>query len=145
MYRRPPRSTRTDTLVPYTPRFRSHQVGHDLVEVRVGQHDAVVLGPAHALHALAVRGAARVDLLGDVGGADEAHRLDQRMGEDRFDHVLAAVPNVEHALGQAGLEPPLRPPHGPRWTPPGGLEDEGVAPGSSGAATPPRGRPRARE
>src|SRR3546814_5344239 len=28
MIRRPPRSTRTDTLVPYTTLFRSHRVGH---------------------------------------------------------------------------------------------------------------------
>src|SRR3546814_6200232 len=32
MIRRPPRSTRTDTLFPYTPLFRSH--GHAHVEVR---------------------------------------------------------------------------------------------------------------
>src|SRR3546814_7121771 len=30
MIRRPPRSTRTDTLVPYTTLFRSHQLGVDL-------------------------------------------------------------------------------------------------------------------
>src|SRR3546814_2328929 len=34
MIRRPPRSTRTDTLFPYTTRFRSH--GHGLQLLRVG-------------------------------------------------------------------------------------------------------------
>src|SRR3546814_6790403 len=35
MIRRPPRSTRTDTLFPYTTLFRSVGGGGDLVEVRV--------------------------------------------------------------------------------------------------------------
>src|SRR3546814_8209925 len=30
MIRRPPRSTRTDTLFPYTTLFRSHRLSHDL-------------------------------------------------------------------------------------------------------------------
>src|SRR3546814_13640923 len=37
MLRRPPRSTRTDTLVPYTTRFRSpgllEQLAHDVIEL----------------------------------------------------------------------------------------------------------------
>jgi hypothetical protein len=37
------------------------------VEVGVGHDDAVVLGAAHGLDALPVRGAARIDVLGDVG------------------------------------------------------------------------------
>src|SRR3546814_1400008 len=52
MIRRPPRSTRTDTLFPYTTLFRS---GGDLV---LGQRGAVaqvgqglVAGPAHVVHA----------------------------------------------------------------------------------------------
>src|SRR3546814_5582396 len=55
MIRRPPRSTRTDTLFPYTTLFRSHQIGevdhdereeqrrrreHDLARLRVGQDRA---------------------------------------------------------------------------------------------------------
>src|SRR3546814_8386721 len=35
MIRRPPRSTRTDTLVPYTTLFRS---GHDLFQRHAGSH-----------------------------------------------------------------------------------------------------------
>src|SRR3546814_11269823 len=56
MIRRPPRSTRTDTLVPYTTLFRSHQLHvHEgrfarLVEVLVGLHRVVPLG-----HLLAAR------------------------------------------------------------------------------------------
>ena len=36
---------------------RADEVLHDLVQVGVGHDDAVVLGAAHRLHALAVRGA----------------------------------------------------------------------------------------
>src|SRR3546814_17301565 len=51
MIRRPPRSTRTDTLFPYTTLFRSHDVrplGQHLVDVPVGGHhhcDGVVDEP----------------------------------------------------------------------------------------------------
>ena len=42
------------------------------VQVGVGQDHHVVLGAAQGLHALAVRGAGGVDVLGDRGRADEA-------------------------------------------------------------------------
>src|SRR3546814_19838900 len=42
MLRRPPRSTRTDTLLPYTTLFRSVAVQGDLLEV-LGVHEGVVL------------------------------------------------------------------------------------------------------
>src|SRR3546814_17042818 len=60
MRRRPPRSTRTDTLFPYTTLFRS------LVPAAVGEHDAFGLPGQHAfdrrlqLRALARDGAAHV-------------------------------------------------------------------------------------
>ena len=79
------------------------QIVDDLVEVGVGHDDAVVLGAAEGLHALPVRGAARVDVLGDVGRADEADRVDVGMVEDGVDHFLVAVDDVEDAVGQAGL------------------------------------------
>ena len=46
---------------------RAGEVVDDLVEVGVGHDDAVVLGPAERLDALSVGGAARVDILRDVG------------------------------------------------------------------------------
>ena len=55
------------------------RIGH-LLEVGVGQHHHVVLGAAQRLHPLAVRGAGRVDVLGDRGRADEADRGDVRDG-----------------------------------------------------------------
>ena len=39
----------------------------------------------------------RIDVVGDVGGADEAHRLDVRVVEDRVDRLLVAVDDVQHA------------------------------------------------
>src|SRR3546814_9269553 len=36
MIRRPPRSTRTDTLFPYTPRFRSRVIRDELARARPG-------------------------------------------------------------------------------------------------------------
>src|SRR3546814_4443187 len=41
MIRRPPRSTRTDTLFPYTTLFRSHEATRDVVVGRVGVHRVV--------------------------------------------------------------------------------------------------------
>ena len=79
------------------------EVVDDLVEVGVGHDDAVVLGAAERLHALPVGGAAAVDILGDVGRSDEADRLDVRMVEDRVDHFLVAVDDVEDAVGKAGF------------------------------------------
>jgi hypothetical protein len=77
------------------------EVVDHLVEVGVGHDDAVVLGAAERLHALPVRGAAAVDVLRDVGRADEADRLDVGIVEDRVDHLLVAVDDVEDAVGQA--------------------------------------------
>src|SRR3546814_14607223 len=56
MIRRPPRSTRTDTLLPYTTLFRSHVVvrqraGHAMLQQRVSMchaaRDVVVMATAH--------------------------------------------------------------------------------------------------
>src|SRR3546814_20134048 len=49
MIRRPPRSTRTDTLFPYTTLFRSLRLleGHDVgIEFRENPHDAQRVSPA---------------------------------------------------------------------------------------------------
>ena len=71
--------------------------------IGVGHDHRVVLRAAQRLHALAVRGAGRVDVLRDRRRADEAHRLHVRMREQRVDRLLVAVDHVEHAVGQAGF------------------------------------------
>src|SRR3546814_12701 len=65
MIRRPPRSTRTDTLFPYTTLFRSrlpdlsalprHRPDRRLRADVIGHDDAVADGDIHALQAAAVR------------------------------------------------------------------------------------------
>src|SRR3546814_11800793 len=56
MIRRPPRSTRTDTLFPYTPFFRSYPVLGASFQRRAGvaRHDAVAWGFARAADRLGV-------------------------------------------------------------------------------------------
>src|SRR3546814_20861210 len=87
MIRRPPRSTRTDTLFPYTTLFRSLEVGEVLAveqpgwDVAESGAEAVQLACREALHEVG----RRVDeelpsfevALGVAlgGGADELHRL----------------------------------------------------------------------
>src|SRR3546814_16097196 len=46
MIRRPPRSTRTDTLFPYTTLFRSGNVNTRLAKLDAGDYDAIVLACA---------------------------------------------------------------------------------------------------
>src|SRR3546814_6039401 len=74
MERRPPRSTRTDTLFPYTTLFRSHQHHHDLLAQR--QLDAEELGQEDHRHALEQRGAVLVG-----GGADGQHEARHPPGQ----------------------------------------------------------------
>src|SRR3546814_5499328 len=66
MIRRPPRSTRTDTLFPDTTLFRSHEPAHRL-EAQLGQ---LVLGDHQA-------GGRGVVLLAGVAGGDHAVLLDR--------------------------------------------------------------------
>ena len=63
----------------------------------------MVLRTAERLHALPVGRAVRVDVARDRGRADEAHRADVRVLEDRVDRHLVALDDVEHAVGQAGV------------------------------------------
>src|SRR3546814_14467371 len=70
MIRRPPRSTRTDTLFPYTTLFRSQRavgdhaqhhgvLGVDVAAEGAGQHDLVDLLDAEAVHQQADAGIER--------------------------------------------------------------------------------------
>src|SRR3546814_3814881 len=87
------------------------QVVHHLVEVGVGHDDAVILGPAHRLYPLAVRDAAVVDIMRNVRRADEADRADVGMVENRVDHFLVAVDDLQNAFGKAGLQHQFAQPH----------------------------------
>jgi hypothetical protein len=84
--------------------------------------------PPSARHALEVRAAA-VDDLRHLRRADEADRLDVRVVADRFDRLLAAVHDVQHAVGQAGFAQQLGDAAGAERHQLGRLEDHAVAEG----------------
>ena len=81
----------------------AHQGADRVVDVGIGHDDRVILRAAQCLHAFAVVGAGRVDVLGDRRGADEADRLHARVIEQRVDGFLVAIDQVEHAVREAGL------------------------------------------
>ncbi len=109
-----------------------------LVEVGVGHYDAVVLGPAHGLDPLPVRRAGGIDVGGDIGGADEAHRRDSGVRQDGVHRRLVAVHHIEDSRGRPGLQHQLAQPHRDRWVLLRGLEHEGVAAGDGHAEHPHR-------
>ncbi len=74
-----------------------------LVEIGIRHHHQVVLGAAQGLHALAVLGPFRIDVLGDRRRADERQRLDVWMREQRVHGFLVALHDIEHAIGQSRL------------------------------------------
>src|SRR3546814_13456273 len=82
MIRRPPRSTRTDTLFPYTTLFRSVVV--DPVNVQQLLDDARVVGAVAAPHPPVVAGGAV--------GALEHHDEPADLHEEAVDRVQAALP-----------------------------------------------------
>src|SRR3546814_17426404 len=79
MIRRPPRSTRTDTLFPYTTLFRSLQVQLDAALIAVQRQEAAAIGTLEAephRGARLVAHAGRLDL-DDIG----AHVAQQHAAE----------------------------------------------------------------
>src|SRR5690625_4529128 len=83
-------------------RTGGHLCGGEL-DVGIGHDHGVVVGSAQGLDALAGRGGGGVDVLGDGGGADEGDRGDALVGAQGIDHGLAAVDDLEDAVGQSGL------------------------------------------
>src|SRR3546814_10778543 len=120
MIRRPPRSTRTDTLFPYTTLFRSRQIEARAV---AGEHD--VFRAHRDVEAILVTERERVAVNGDdaIGLADvddrefapfeermagggrrlglfgQTHR--PRLDRDAADHETIGMGVVEHALAGA--------------------------------------------
>src|SRR3546814_3164712 len=92
MIRRPPRSTRTDTLFPYTTLFRSQQAGH-LAGTAVDQPEyRLVAGLSRALEN---REVVLVELLaGLVDGVKSDQRileLGRRLAHDRLAVAIDAI------------------------------------------------------
>src|SRR3546814_5308886 len=100
MIRRPPRSTRTDTLFPYTTLFRSEP--DLLAQLHPGERD--LAGQLTLLRDLA-------EALGCVGARDR-HELDVVGGGEQLLHrgadlgILDSLVRLEHdGAGRAGAEP----------------------------------------
>ena len=87
----------------------------------------MVLGAAEGLHPLAGGGGRLVDVPRHGRGAHEAHRVDQRVGEQRVDHLAVALQHREDPRGQPGLREHLGEEQRRAGVALGGLEDEGVA------------------
>src|SRR3546814_20225005 len=95
MIRRPPRSTRTDTLFPYTTLFRSPDEIVNPVVARVEIIDADVHHLQDVFFII-------LALIGDAQAF--AHAAAHAIGDDdpaRTDRLLAAVGKAEHALDAA--------------------------------------------
>src|SRR3546814_6099908 len=103
MIRRPPRSTRTDTLFPYTTLFRS--------PVPLGAHAAVRQYLRHRVlrggrHFAFVRGAERADIVHRMEIADVLERVGDRFDEVVFadDHGIHVQPFALFGDSGASLE-----------------------------------------
>src|SRR3546814_12776280 len=84
MIRRPPRSTRTDTLFPYTTLFRSVAAEHMRLVVRGVEHERTVLVDAR-ISVIADGAAGEVDEFLQVGLLLADRRGDRRHFEAAFD------------------------------------------------------------
>src|SRR3546814_13608569 len=99
MIRRPPRSTRTDTLFPYTTLFRSVQ-RHRVARVGVAVDRVQADHLAREMEAQHVLAAVAVDDVGlDRAGADRGARPER---VPYADHVLARAPRAHL------LDPPVK-------------------------------------
>src|SRR3546814_17312695 len=83
MIRRPPRSTRTDTLFPYTTLFRSrHRVAVDLLALSIPDRDGRRVAVAHQVDAVA----------GELEGVIDAHlALRRLLSRQLRRHVRAEI------------------------------------------------------
>src|SRR3546814_4130917 len=86
MIRRPPRSTRTDTLFPYTTLFRSQPVGIDQQGLVEGVCDQISGGQWHQRQMVQLRGLSQAigrrflcDVGNDVCHPEDGVRLDDRL------------------------------------------------------------------
>src|SRR3546814_3435510 len=89
MIRRPPRTTRTDTLFPYTTLFRSDR-GGDAREA--GQHDEAHrrVGGAQRLDAGEARGMAELEVDHRIVGPPAGEQRLERVGAGRDAHLIIA-------------------------------------------------------
>jgi hypothetical protein len=99
------------------------------VEVGIGHHHHVVLGPAQGLHALAVGDALGLDVFRDRRRADEGYRLHIGVFQQGIHRFLVALHHVKGARWQSGPVQQFRGEQRRRRIALRGLEDEGIAAG----------------
>src|SRR3546814_5255644 len=114
MIRRPPRSTRTDTLFPYTTLFRSKAIGPQLTCVFVDhgllrhhEGDQVMKIFADHLGVKVIRVNAEERFLGALKGVSDPEAKRKVIGKlfiDVFDEESAKIPNVQF-LAQGTIYP----------------------------------------
>src|SRR3546814_14618478 len=111
MIRRPPRSTRTDTLFPYTTLFRSP----DQWRGRLGDFDWVILAVPATPETDAMIGAAELAAMKSTAtliNIARRHVLHQ-------DALVPAPDSPQNAAAFPAVPTPdALPPHDPLWTPP---------------------------
>src|SRR3546814_8891852 len=98
MIRRPPRSTRTDTLFPYTTLFRSPRLGADAAEILIG---------AEGLTEFGQRIAARVERRPEQGHARAADQPDigilPEQGPVRIDDPVVRILGADEPIDRSRL------------------------------------------
>src|SRR3546814_12467546 len=95
MIRRPPRSTRTDTLFPYTTLFRSDDPGDELADDDIGVGVSAARGGDHRRHlGIGERGAG-ADHAGDEEGED--YRRPGLVGAEADQREDAGADDRDHA------------------------------------------------
>src|SRR3546814_12480031 len=109
MIRRPPRSTRTDTLFPYTTLFRSHPVGQEVDAVLRHALVDAASRVARKIPARETLGHARTHPLVELQASRRGDRFGKELGEDLpcpfvctdqgscLDHKAPRRAVVEHA------------------------------------------------
>ena len=82
---------------------RAAKVVHHLIEISIGHHNAVVFRAAHGLNAFARCHTAFVDVMRNIGAANEADRRNILMIQNRIDHFLIAMNDLQKAFWRACL------------------------------------------
>src|SRR3546814_2034908 len=109
MIRRPPRSTRTYTLVPYTTLFRSPSIGRE--NGRDGFHAALGEQYVRRDHNGAGRRTFGDPVVGRIESAADDHPLDQRrlrhhheaVGDDAYVQLVSPGDAIDLVLHRAGI------------------------------------------
>src|SRR3546814_1348667 len=94
MIRRPPRSTRTDTLFPYTTLFRSLHLAVDLADVQLHARESFLHPRLRLRLALQLRRRHEDGEAGAHGAGLRLHVADQRLGDTRSEEHTSELQSL---------------------------------------------------